>query len=554
MTTVLGICDGHDSGAAISVDGKIVAAISEERLTRQKRQPGFPFLSIQNCLELSDVKLDEIDKVVVSEQTGRAFFRLLNGLYSRTNPNQPLTRGANLFFMGAQNFISHTPFLAKIDRSLSQFILKRRLAKIGVTAPLTLIDHHLAHAISAAKCSGFDSGLTITTDAFGDGICATVYDYRQGELKLLSGTKFPHSPALLYGLVTALVGFNEGDEGKVFGLAATGSSEKTAPIFQKLFEYENGEVRARKYPYLTDLKKNLAGFSKPDIAAGLQHCVEELTANSISYWQSKTGHKNICLAGGLFANVRLNQAIIDRCNPDGFFVFPHMGDGGLCVGAALGVEKLTGPAQPFAPFTGPGQGRADSLPKNAQSFALDTKRIKQAARIIYDGGFVAVASGKMEFGPRALGARSILFSPRDPKTADRLSEKLHRPKIMPFAPVVRDCDFDNVAKGRAHLAFDYMTTTAQANPGIADKFPTAVHADGSMRVQVCKVKQTPAVYDILTAYSKLCAPALLINTSLNLHTEPIVADCKRAVEIFDELKFDALITGDRFITWKTGNN
>jgi carbamoyltransferase len=549
---VLGVCDGHDAGACVAQDGRILAAISEERITRIKRKPGFPYNSIARALRIAGLTPGNVDKVAVTEIAGRSIHRLLNGIYTNTNPNLPLNRPFNRISAAAQNFIVSGGPIRAVDAALSTRVISSRLRKMGFVAPLHMIDHHYAHAASAAFGSGFDEALVVTMDAFGDGCAGGAWRWEADELKPLVKLHFPVSPSLLYGRVTSLLGFCEGEEGQVAALAASGDPKATKKNFDEFFAFDEGRLTLQKNPTPSRLAQMLQGKSDADIAAGLQACVEDMLTGFIAYWMKNTGAKKLCLAGGLFANVRLNQIIAAHCGCRDLYVFVHMGDGGLCVGAAWAMSGKIIRREIFDPFTGleaQELERSDVSSLDAVIEDLNDKQIEKIAAAVDEGKTIGVVTGRMEFGPRALGNRSILFSARRPDVAVAIGRALERPEIMPFAPVVRAEDFDEFTSSPMFSAFRHMTVTAQAKPEVASQYPTAVHVDASMRMQIVGKDSSPLIHKILTAYAKHASPPLLINTSFNMHGEPIIAKTKRAHQFFMQTPLSALIVGGQCF-WK----
>lgn len=543
---VLGLCDGHDAGACLVHDGVVVAAVSEERLSGRKRQTGFPRLSIETCLRLAEIHSSDVDAAAVAEVYGRGVHRALARWYRRTDPNLPMDRLTNRMSMAWQNAAATTPIWRAADAAVSRANLRRQLVECGVGSKPRFVDHHEAHARTAAACSGFDEALVLTQDAFGDGTSGGAWTWRDGRLTLQRRMAFPHSPALLYGLVTALLGFCEGDEGKVTGLAATGNPDEAARRLKGLFEVCDGDIRATRPFNAGPLRRLLSGISKEDIAAGVQAAVEDVVCAWAAYWAAETGLRRVALAGGLFANVRLNQRIGEVCDLKDLFVFPHMGDGGLCVGAALAISTAGDrPAWP-GPFLGSVIDGVGDQPTHLAALPLGEETMRRVAERISEGEVVAVARGPMEFGPRALGARSLLFSASRPEVAARLNEALRRPSIMPFAPVVREEDFTRVSATPAWSCFRSMTATAQARDGIAESFPVAVHVDGTMRAQIVDRVSSPFMHSLLGAYERFASPPLIINTSFNRHTEPIVADADGAWRLFTSLPVRGLVLGDTY--------
>lgn len=550
---VLGVCDGHDSGACLFDNGTLTAAVSEERLTGLKRQPGFPYQSIQWCLDAAKLTPAQIDQVMIAEKSGRLAHRLLDPIYRKSNPNLSLNRWTNRLSASLQNRLAQSELLGDYERKFSKAILNSRLARLGfLTRPKT-VDHHFAHALAAAGASGFSEALVVSMDAFGDGYSTTLWMWRNGTLNELEKIPFPNSPALLYGMATAYLGYVEGDEGKVSGLAAWGNPEPARTFFDSFFVQDGKSLSLISYPKFERLVEGLKGISPEDVAAGAQESIQSAVARFISRHMEKSGDTELCLAGGLFANVRLNQEVMKQSGARNVFVFPHMGDGGLCVGAALAAFD---PVLSFTydPFLGPEAG-------NPQTLACEESRYEQhpASEATFDliaddlqaGHAVALVEGKMEFGPRALGHRSILFSAGETRFAEELGEALGRPKVMPFAPVVLERDWESITDTPMWSAFRSMAITADAKPGIEKKFPVAVHADGTMRIQVLPKGDESTMGRILQTCSKMENSAILINTSFNRHTEPICLDLKKGLELFSSLPIIGLVTGGIYLRKQT---
>jgi carbamoyltransferase len=543
---VLGIADGHDAGACLVRAGRLICAVSEERLTGRKRQAGWPGESVAWCLAFAGAAPRDVDAVAIAEVAGRAAPRLLDSWYRRTNPNLPMNRATNRIVMRVQNGIAAFDLLARLDAAASRFVLRDRLRRHGIAAPVALVDHHAAHAMSAAAGSGFAAALVVTMDAFGDGLSSTVWRWSGGELVRLAAEPFPHSAALLYGLVTAYLGFAEGEEGQVAGLAATADPTRGRAVFAQWLQAGGSRLRLWRVPAAHLLRRALAGLARAEIAAGLQAAVQDAVAEHIRYWIDRTGLDRLVLAGGLFANVRLNQVVAARAGAGDLFVFPHMGDGGLCAGAAW-LRSDDAPVAPETMFLGPEAGPSPETLPGFASRDNDAAVMGEVARLLRRGGIVGIAAGRQEFGPRALGHRSLLFAADHPETAARLGDALARPALMPFAPVVREGDFATVTATPRWRAFDHMTVTADARAGVADRHPVAVHADGTLRLQAASPEREPLLHAILTACAAPGDPPLLINSSFNRHREPIVTTAARAAELAAALRLDCLVTADRVL-------
>lgn len=565
---VLGIHDGtHDAGAALVRDGRVVAACNEERFSRKKGQAGWPAASIAACFAIAGVSPESVDEVAFA---------------GFVNPNpvlraaRPLQRRFALddgwFYADRETaasrasdwlqFESPFPHLRSDDPSARLLahplrrVLQHRVRALGVRAALSLHDHHECHAASAAFTSGRDPCLVIVADGIGDGLALTVYRADGGRLTRLASMPYPHSYGLLYATITGFLGFRPfRHEGKLVGLAAHGDPDAvplpfpfTGPVDDRRFTQSFG---ARLRPWLEALRP----CRREDVAAWLQRGVEADLAALVTHWTAVTGLRDLALAGGVFANVRLNQHLGPLV--DHLYVHPHMGDGGLAVGAALRAWARRGPytTPPRLPHAFLGPAFPDSVIEAVlQSAGVRWHRAQdleeRVAERLAAGQIVCRFEGAMEYGPRALGHRSILAGAGDRRMTERLNLALQRSDFMPFAPLVladvADDWIDGLGPVRDAAAF--MTVTAQARPALAAACPAAVHVDGSLRPQLVDATSTPSLHRTLSAYARRTQVPVLINTSYNLHEEPIVHTPAEALACWRAARVDALAIGPYLVT------
>ncbi|MEE2829971.1 MAG: carbamoyltransferase C-terminal domain-containing protein [Myxococcota bacterium] len=529
----LGICDGHDSGAALlDTEGRVVFAVSEERLSRRKRQPGFPALSVEACLARSP----EIHRVAVAERAGRLPFRLLDPLYRRSNPDVGtegmLPRGLLRYSQAAARYLPGP------ESALAERILRRRLRGLGVDAPVILVDHHRCHARTAA--AGRADSLVLTLDAFGDGLSGTLHrGDAQGGLERVAALPAPLGPAHLFARTTRFLGFAEGDEGKVVARAAAGNPALLREHFTRALSWDGRRFRSG----LTSAAflAGLADHRAHDIAAALQARTEELVAAILDKAIEHHGGSRLCLAGGLFANVAVNRVALEIAEARGLeevFVFPAMGDAGLCVGAAMEALVLHGgsPAPLRDPRVGPrpaplSESGSTTLPilhsLQGQDGEMDSASRSAVVGALTTGRPVATCRGPLEFGPRALGGRSLLLSPDNEEHARQLNLSLGRDQAMPFGPVMTEEAAPDLLTGWSSCSRDLtalMTVALPATERLRRLAPAAVHKDGTARAQVLGRSFDPDLHAVLQQLpGQVC-----INTSLNLHGEPIVAGADQA--------------------------
>ena len=561
---ILGLSTGHDAGAAIVINGKLVTAINEERLNRKKMYWGFPDLSIPDCLRQAGIEPGQIDAVAIAGTSSTrakplefgyesvGFFRTFFAELSNT----PLTG----ILMGTEIGTKATRkvFESSIFRGTSE--IEAKLKEFNISAPLHFVDHHLSHATGAYCTSGWDDCLTLTLDASGDGWCSRIYDCKNGKMKLINSIPAYHSPGFYYCYVTHILGFIAlRHEGKVTGLAAFGNPDATKEIFAKRISYDS-----KKFSFVNKggwlqaeiriLEKLLKPFSKEDIAAGIQRHFEEMVSQYAVDACKKTGAKRIALSGGVFSNVKLNQDVWKRTNAEEIFIFPNMGDGGLAAGAALEIHaKNDGSFKPYRlkdVYLGTDYTDADiekALKKSGFAYTRPDNVEAAIARLLADKKIVARFNGKMEYGPRALGNRSILYHCQDRTVNAWLNEQLNRTEFMPFAPVVLKEDaheyFVNYDKSH-HYAAEFMTVTYDVTPKCAETAPAITHVDKTARPQIVTESINLSYYHILKEYKKLTGHSILVNTSFNMHEEPIVRTPEEAITAFEQSRIHALAIGN----------
>ena len=512
---ILGVHYSHDAGAAIIKDGKIIAAVNEERYTREKLYWGFPRYSLQNIFNLAGIDPKDIDYVAFANKTPgsgpqKSFDKptlrkyIMDNLANAT----PWLVGSNLF---ARQYRIFYGFFRRGESILSY------LRQLGVEAPVYYVDHHMCHAASAYYTSGFSKdSLVVTTDGSGDGLCSTVSivddDYW---LKTVAITPFFHSPASIYAYITHNLGFVPNKhEGKITGLAAYGNPNATYDIFHNIMQVRGLQYKTKLIgcgrPASRKLHLIMQNKKREDIAAGVQKRFEEVCCELVSNALKKYPASNIALAGGGFANVKANQRVAEIKDVKKIFIHPHMGDGGLSVGAALFLwADLTLDAgnkpKPIAidnVYFGP-EYNDDEIEKTINKFGLKYKYRddieSEVAHLIHDGKIVGRFNGRMEYGPRALGNRSILASPKDKTINDWLNKRLNRSEFMPFAPSVlaehaRDL-YKNFSSGE--IAAKFMTMTFDVNKKWVELAPAVVHIDSTARPQTVTKEQNKSYYKIL---------------------------------------------------------
>jgi len=566
---VLGITEGIDGGAAIVRDGRILAAVNEERLCRLKQAFGFPWQSIECVLRLAGLEPRDVDLVCVAAINNHFYpepfaypgwFQYERGAFRKTW----FTLAGRLSnYIGSFRPAQWLYYKARTPAFIHRRRAIRRILRdhFGIAAPVRFIHHHLAHATSALFTSGFERATVVTMDGGGDGDSSHIYLGVGRSLKLIARTTAYNSLANFYAYVTHLCGYKaQKHEGKITGLAAHGEP-RYLDLLDSLITYRDRRiVNAGKVVFhaaLRAIERRLpAGWRKEDLAATIQQHCERIATAYVRDHLHPDGDGNVALAGGLFANVRINQKVHEIDGVRRVFVHPGMCDGGLAVGAALAacLEHEPGADRPRLDdvidtvYLGPQYSDAEiaaELDEAGLSYEKPADAAREIARLLAEGYVVARFDGRMEYGPRALGNRSILYQPADPSVNDWLNHNLQRTEFMPFAPATlweraHEC-YENL-DGAEHTA-RFMTITFDCTPQMRRTCPGVVHIDGTARPQLVREQDNPGYYAILRAFERLTGIPSIINTSFNMHEEPIVCSPRDAIRAFLRGHLDYLAIG-----------
>jgi carbamoyltransferase len=543
---ILGIWDGHDSGAALIEGDKILFAINEERLSRRKLEVAFPEMSIRACLEYTGTEISQLSEIAISTSD---FAKTLTRVFPSLKEEYYLIRRRKKGPAGTSPFKKRMKYrLTEYGPSLpthwiSSSTLQKRLKSIGFKQfRLHLVDHHNAHAAAAAFCSGFSQSLVLTLDGVGDGLSGSVYRFENGRLEKMASISARHSLGIFFEHVTNLMNMRElEDEGKVMALAnyAYPIDDAENPILD-LIRVEGMSVRCR-YSSLgmyEALRKTLWRYPSEQFAYMAQRTLEvkcmQLVQNAIAI----TGHDSLCLAGGVFSNVKVNRRLRNLPQVKGCFVFPHMGDGGLALGAALVANyQLNGMNQVDLDhlFLGPEYGDVEienKLTQKRLTYKKPADIVTEVARLIAAGEIVLWFQGRMELGPRALGARSILARPDSTDVKDALNLKLKkRIWYQPFCPTMLVEDAEEILEDYDGSPNEFMTMAYMVRADKRHLVRGVINVDGSCRPQILKKQDTP-FYALLVELKKLTGHGIVLNTSFNIHGEPMVCSPEDAVSTF----------------------
>lgn len=584
---VLGLSFGfHDAAAAVLVDGRIVAAAEEERFTRIKHDPSLPLHATAACLELAGIGADDVDHVVFYEKPLAAAARFL-ATKQRQGP-----RSARSFIRDAPDILGR--------HLLCGYQVSRMLAELGARRPppLQFVEHHLSHAASAFYPSPFESAAVLTVDGLGEWATATVGQGRHHQLSIAEELRFPDSLGLAYSLVTSWCGFRSNDdEYKVMGLAPYGTprfvdalSELVGPVgdgslrvdARRLDWWSNGRRSRRRVGQLLDgpprAPDEPIGDREVDLAASIQALTETAVLDMARRAHARTGERRLCLAGGVALNCVANGRI-QRDGPfDEIWVQPAAGDAGGALGAALAYWHLEldrtravtpGTDAMSGSFLGPTIDPS-SIDEALARRGLEVPTLDADARaaLVVDrlvaGDIVAVCDGPMEFGPRALGHRSLLADPRLPDVRRRLNVVTKgREEFRPFAPAVLAERADEwfeldvpspymllvapvsekhlVPVDEEPVALDVRAGTARST------IPACTHVDGSARIQTVEKSANPQMHRLLAGFEERTGCPVLVNTSFNRAGEPIVASAEGAIASAAAGDVDLLVLGDRVL-------
>lgn len=570
----------HDSAAALVRDGEIVAAAQEERFTRKKHDHAFPAQALDYCLSEAGIGREQVDYAVFYDKPLQKFDRLLE-TYLDYAP------------AGIRSFLQAMPLWLR-----EKLWMRERIAdELGDSTRLLFTEHHESHAASAFFPSPFDSAAILTIDGVGEWATSAWGFGKGSELHLEAETRFPHSVGLLYSAFTYYTGFkvNSG-EYKVMGLAPYGEPRYVQTILDELIDLrEDGSLRLNMqyFNYCQGLTMTNRAFDrllggpprKPespltqremDLARSVQEVVEEAMLRMARFAHAQTGESNLCMAGGVALNCVGNGRVLRESPFERIWIQPAAGDAGGALGAALSAwhQYLGHPRKALPTDSMQGSYLGPGFSDDEIAAALDeagaryrrlsrAEMIQTAAQALADEKVVGWFSGRMEFGPRALGARSILGDPRSPKMQSVMNLKIkYRESFRPFAPsVLREAVSDYF---ELDADSPYMLLVAPVQPELRipmtaeqenlfgidklnvprSKIPAVTHVDYSARVQTVRPEVHGEYYDLIAAFERLTGCPLVVNTSFNVRGEPIVCTPQDAYRCFLRTEMDVLICGN----------
>ena len=556
------ICQGFDAAAALVTADGVQAAAAEERFTREKSTGAFPIHALQYCLEASGLALSDIDTIA-------------HGFNY-----EPYRQHYHESGLGGQQFDEVFSREAQLE------VLGQQLNGGGWSGKFVQVPHHLAHAASTFYVSGMDEALVVVADGMGEQESLTVAVGRDGKIEILKQIPSIHSLGILYSVFTLYLGFAFNmDEYKVMGLAPYGDARRYFDDVMELIHLQSdgshtipilfdNKTEEEKETYGGSMRVLIEKFGPPrdpeseitkhhqDLAAALQSALQTAMLHLLRAYRKETGMRRLCMAGGVALNCTANGVIKRSRLFKEMFVQPAAGDDGSALGAALvvqqGQESRPSTTKMSLPFWGPEftdeqiQAAIDAEPRCASKrYDSYDSLATDVASMIVDGKIIGWFQGRMEFGPRALGCRSILADPRGPDMRDRINALVKkREEFRPFAPAVAAEDaprFFEVDKGDESL-YSYMLCVTQVRADYREQLPAITHVNGSARVQTVNQEENPRFYELLKRFEADSGMPILLNTSFNVRGQPIVCNPEEAVDTFLAAGLDALVIGDHLVT------
>lgn len=569
--------DFHDSAAALVIDGQLIAAEQEERFSRRKHDSTFPTQSIEYCLAEGGLKAADLDQVVFYEKTFRKFDRIVSSTLASLPESRGYFRDVLTGWLAGDKFDPLGLIAKRLD------LPRKRISNV---------EHHQSHAGAAYFCSGFDEATIVTIDGVGEYETATVSVGRGNKITKLRSQTLPHSIGLFYSAFTAFLGFevNEG-EYKVMGMAGYGEPTRAAE-FRKIFDCSGdwgfrlrqdlfnfrcpkdlpytpkliewlGPARTPEAPFMIDGHgddADVIASSKhyADIAASVQRCTEDVVLDLVERAVRLTGIRRVCMAGGVALNGLANARIQRELGCD-LYVHPAAGDSGGAVGAALYYEHaVNGGSRPVAlnsALLGRSFNDAQIEAELKRAYIPNVRRVEnkdELIRTVVDmlvaGKVVGWFQGRAEWGPRALGCRSILANPQIAEMKQIVNEKIKfREPFRPFAPSILAEKageyFDAAPSSSRTRPENFMLSVARVLDHAASRIPATTHVDGTSRLQTVHRDINPLYYDLISAFYERTGVPVILNTSFNLRGEPIVGSPADALKTFSFSGMDGLAIG-----------
>ncbi len=559
---ILGLWDGHDSGAALIKNNKIIYAANEERFTKRKLEIKFPYNSINAALKFegikpSDVKTIAFPTLELTKTISRIFPSQKEYYYKFRRRKIPKPRFETL--MHYQKYAMTSIGVLPLCSQISRYEISKKLKEMGfVNFKLYGIDHHKAHAATAAFTSGFKKQLVVTLDGVGDGLCSSVSTFENNNLEIKKTIPARNSIGIFYEQITNILGMRElEDEGKIMAMA-----DYSYPFpfkenkLKELFEVNKTDIKARfgpikQYKILSDIAWNTP---REQLAYMAQQLLEEVLVKYFSNLNEEYGYEYISTSGGTMSNVKANMRIREETGIKDMYIFPHMGDGGIALGAAMCVNYELNQISSYD-FDNAYLGNEyddeyirTELKKYKQfDFELDKNKSKHAAELISKDNYLFWFQGRMEYGPRALGNRSIIAKPSSDTVKDRLNLFVKKREwFQPFAPSILEEERDRILQNARGKYNKFMTTAYKVKKEFEENMKSVVHVDMTARPQMVG-SENKSYMELLKYIKKLEGLGVVLNTSLNIHGMPIAMEPKDIIYAAIDTKTRYLFIGNYFV-------
>jgi carbamoyltransferase len=558
---ILGIWDGHDSGAALLEDDKVVFAANEERFTKRKLEVAFPNNSIKAALGHAGITPDEVE--VVAFPTTE-FAKTLSRVFPWQKESYYKFRRRKMYKPRLESFMHYAKYamtgvgILPLCSTVSKAAVGRELRRLGFrNYRLCSVDHHMAHAATAAFTSGMDSSLVITVDGLGDGLSASISTFRKGTLERKHSIKARDSIGIFFEQATNIVGMRElEDEGKVMAMADYSYPFRIDENKLREFFSVNGvDIRAKYGPISQYRMLDRIAWSMPRerFSYMAQQVLEEALVGLVGNAIEKFGTRNVAMAGGVMSNIKANMKIRKIKGLDNWYIFPHMGDGGIAMGAAMYANYTENGVRGYEfkdAYLGSEYCDEDILrclrKEKWLRYERDADRAGHAAELISSDDYVFWFQGRSEYGPRALGNRSILAKADSEKVKERLNLYVkQRDWYQPFAPSMLREDAEKVLEG-VRCPDRFMTMAYDVREEHSSSLKSVMHVDMTARPQILS-DENKEYRRLLGRIRKSSGYGIVLNTSFNLHGMPMVNDPSDAIETMKQTKTKRMFLGEYFV-------
>ena len=561
---ILGIWDGHDAGAALVEDNKVIFAANEERFTKRKLEVNFPKHSIEAALRYAKIKPDDIEHIAFSTTE---FAKTIERMFPKMRENYYIFRRRKRLkprFSDLRHMLKYSITSIGItpgSTTINKHMLGKELRNMGFGKfKLYAVEHHAAHAATAAFTSPFKKALIITSDGLGDGLSGSISIMEKNTLTRKSVTKASDSLGIFFEQATNIIGMRElEDEGKVMAMADYSYPfSMDENLFRDFFSVDGISIKA-KYNTIKQfemLQRISWQLPREQFAYMVQQLLTEMLTKFVDNAIERFGIGDVAFSGGIFSNVKANMSLRKLDSLKHWYIFPHMGDGGIALGAALHTNYILNgiTKHDFTAYLGPAYGENETiaaLKRHKMKFQLERKeQSKHAAELVTDGHYIFWFQDRMEYGPRALGDRSILARSDSEEIKDTLNLYVKKREwFQPFAPSIMEeeaerlLEYDNKGKDK-FMTMAYMVKKEKRNVT-----KSVMHIDGSARAQMVG-RENPIYYDVIKQVKNISGNGIVLNTSFNVHGSPIVMDPNDAIMTMKKTNSKYMFINGFFVTNK----